>query len=92
MMGEIKAHKILDAIRGMDAVDRELLSDMLINVGKIGMENDTIKEIDRIQQVLSRELGVKITWKQAEIAHREKAKTGKLSIDTRNKIRMGIIR
>ena len=46
MMGEIKAHKILDAIRGMDAVDREILSEMLINVGRIGTENDTIKEID----------------------------------------------
>lgn len=46
MMDEIKAHKILDAIRGMDAVDREILSEMLINVGRIGMENDTIKEID----------------------------------------------
>ena len=46
MMGEIKAHKILDAIRGMDAVDTEILSEMLINVGRIGTENDTIKEID----------------------------------------------
>jgi len=46
MMDEIKAHKILDAIRGMDAVDRDVLSEMLINVGRIGMENDTIKEID----------------------------------------------
>ena len=46
MMGEIKAHKILDAIRGMDAVDRGILSEMLINVGRIGTENDTIKEID----------------------------------------------
>jgi acyl-CoA synthetase (NDP forming) len=46
MMDEIKAHKILDAIRGMDAVDREILSEMLINAGKIGLENDTIKEID----------------------------------------------
>jgi acetyl-CoA synthetase (ADP-forming) len=46
MMGEIKAHKILDAIRGMDAVDKEILSEMLINVGRIGTENDTIKEID----------------------------------------------
>ncbi len=46
MMDEIKAHKILDAIRGMDAVDREMLSEMLINVGRIGMENDKIKEID----------------------------------------------
>ncbi len=46
MMDEIKAHKILDAVRGMGAIDRELLSKMLINVGKIGVENDAIKEID----------------------------------------------
>jgi len=46
MMDEIKAHKILDAVRGMEPVDRELLSEMLINVGKIGVENDAIKEID----------------------------------------------
>ncbi|MEE9610199.1 MAG: acetate--CoA ligase family protein [Desulfatiglandales bacterium] len=46
MMDEIKAHKILDVTRGMEAVDREVLSEMLINVGRIGMENDSIKEID----------------------------------------------
>jgi acyl-CoA synthetase (NDP forming) len=46
MMQEIKAHKILDAVRGMEAVDREALSEMLINVGKIGMENEKVKEID----------------------------------------------
>ena len=46
MMDEIKAHKMLDAVRGMEPVDRELLSEMLINVGKIGIENDAIKEID----------------------------------------------
>ncbi|MFW6115250.1 MAG: acetate--CoA ligase family protein [Thermodesulfobacteriota bacterium] len=46
MMQEIKAHKILDAVRGMEAVDKELLSEMLINVGKIGMEIDAVKEID----------------------------------------------
>jgi len=46
MMQEIKAHKILDAVRGMEAVDREALSEMLINVGKIGVENDAVKEID----------------------------------------------
>lgn len=46
MMDEIKAHKMLDAVRGMEPVDRELLSKMLINVGKIGVENDAIKEID----------------------------------------------
>jgi len=46
MMDEIKAHKILDAIRGMEPVDREMLSEMLINVGRIGITNDRIKEID----------------------------------------------
>lgn len=46
MMNEIKAHKILDAVRGMEPVDRDILSEMLINVGKIGLANDTIKEID----------------------------------------------
>jgi len=46
MMNEIKAHKILDAVRGMEPVDRDILSEMLINVGNIGLANDTIKEID----------------------------------------------
>jgi len=46
MMQEIKAHKILDAVRGMEAADREMLAHMLITVGRIGMENENIKEID----------------------------------------------
>jgi acyl-CoA synthetase (NDP forming) len=46
MMDEIKAHKILDSIRGMEPVDREILSEMLIKVGEIGITNDKIKEID----------------------------------------------
>ena len=46
MMGEIKGHKILDAVRGMAAADRDLLADILLNVGRIGLENDKVKEID----------------------------------------------
>ena len=46
MMDEIKAHKILGSVRGMEPVDRDILSEMLIKVGEIGVENDTIKEID----------------------------------------------
>jgi len=46
MMGEIKAHKILDAVRGMEPADKGALTEMLITVGKIGLENDAIKEID----------------------------------------------
>jgi acetyl-CoA synthetase (ADP-forming) len=46
MMQEIKACKILDAVRGMEAVDRDLLAEMLVALGRIGMENEKIKEID----------------------------------------------
>ena len=46
MMDEIKGHKILDAVRGMEAADRELLADILVNVGRIGLEHDAVKEID----------------------------------------------
>ena len=46
MMGEIKAHKILDAFRGQDPVDRDVLADILMSIGKIGLEYDAVKEID----------------------------------------------
>jgi len=46
MMQEIKGHKILDSIRGMDAADLNILADILIALGKIGLENESIKEID----------------------------------------------
>jgi acetyl-CoA synthetase (ADP-forming) len=46
MMQEIKASKILEAIRGMAVADKDILADMLMTVGRIGVENDRIKEID----------------------------------------------
>lgn len=46
MVREIKANKILDAIRGMEAVDLDVLSQSLISLGQIGLENKRIKEID----------------------------------------------
>ena len=46
MMREIKACKILEEIRGMAAADKDMLAEMLITIGKIGIENDSIKEID----------------------------------------------
>ena len=46
MMGEIKACKILEENRGMAAADKDMLAEMLITIGKIGIENDIIKEID----------------------------------------------
>jgi acetyl-CoA synthetase (ADP-forming) len=46
MLQEIKAHRILEAIRGMVAADKDKLADILISVGRIGIENDIIHEID----------------------------------------------
>lgn len=46
MMREIKGHKILEAVRGMEAADTEMLARILIRLGDIGIENDPIKEID----------------------------------------------
>ncbi len=46
MMQEIRTSKILEEIRGMVPVDKDRLAEMLITVGRIGIENDRIKEID----------------------------------------------
>ena len=46
MMQEIKGYKILEAVRGMEAADLDMLAEILINVGRIGIENEQVKEID----------------------------------------------
>lgn len=46
MMEEIKSKAILGPFRGKEAVDRDLLADILIAIGNIGMEYDAVKEID----------------------------------------------
>jgi acetyl-CoA synthetase (ADP-forming) len=46
MMREIKGHNILGAFRGMEAADVESLADILIQLGKIGLEVDHVQEID----------------------------------------------
>ena len=46
MMNEIRGRGILDAVRGMEAADRGQLVNMLIQVGRIGLEIDTVREID----------------------------------------------
>ncbi len=46
MMREIKGHRILEAVRGMEAVDMDVLARILIRLGDVGIENDPIKEID----------------------------------------------
>lgn len=46
MMDEIKARKILEAFRGMPAVELDQLADIVIKVGRIGLDEAKVKEID----------------------------------------------
>ncbi len=46
MMNELKSKKILDSFRGESPANRESLAEILINVGKTGLEIEDIKEID----------------------------------------------
>lgn len=46
MMDGIKSHRILDAIRGMQAVDKEQIVTMLINLGQLALDMEQIAEID----------------------------------------------
>jgi acetate---CoA ligase (ADP-forming) subunit beta len=46
MMSEIKGRKILDAVRGMEAVDPDILAKIIVNVGRMGVENESIREVD----------------------------------------------
>jgi len=46
MIHEIKAHKILQPIRGMETVDLDVLSQSIISLGKIGLENESVEQID----------------------------------------------
>jgi acetyl-CoA synthetase (ADP-forming) len=46
MVQGIKGHRILGAIRGMKAVDLEVLTRSLIAVGRIGLDHAEISEID----------------------------------------------
>jgi acetyl-CoA synthetase (ADP-forming) len=46
MMQEIKGRKILEGVRGLPPADLDELSQFLINVGKIGLEQTDVREID----------------------------------------------
>jgi len=46
MIQEIKGAAVLKAFRGMEPVDLELLSSMLVNMGKLGLEIEAVKEVD----------------------------------------------
>jgi acetyl-CoA synthetase (ADP-forming) len=53
MMQEIKGYKILDTVRGMEAADKKHLTNMLINIGRIGLDFDSIMGIDLNPVIIS---------------------------------------
>lgn len=55
MMAEIKGSKILEAFRGMGEADRGTLAKGLVALGKIGMEQEDVKEVDVNPLILTRE-------------------------------------
>lgn len=46
MLEEIRAHRILDAFRGMAAVDRGVLARAIVALGRLALDHDDIAEID----------------------------------------------
>ncbi|HMK37133.1 MAG TPA: acetate--CoA ligase family protein [Desulfomonilaceae bacterium] len=46
MMSDIRGAKILEAVRGLADVDKDATAQILMNLGRIGVENDRIQEID----------------------------------------------
>ncbi len=58
MIGEIKGRKILEAVRGMDAVDVDILANILVAIGEIALEHPTISEIDINPLIISGRLPV----------------------------------
>ena len=46
MLGEIRGRRMLDAIRGMEAVDRPVLRDAIMALGDIGISHPEIQAID----------------------------------------------
>jgi acetyl-CoA synthetase (ADP-forming) len=53
MMQEIRGRRMLDAVRGMPPADMDSLTDILIRVGSIGLEQAAVKEIDINPIILS---------------------------------------
>jgi acetate---CoA ligase (ADP-forming) subunit beta len=46
MTREIRAHRILEEVRGLPAADMEQLENILVGVGEIGLQHEAIREID----------------------------------------------
>jgi len=55
MMDEIRGKKILGGFRGMPEADKRLLAQALVGLGRLGIENDRVKEVDINPLLLTKE-------------------------------------
>ncbi|MCU0579910.1 MAG: acetate--CoA ligase family protein [Desulfobacterota bacterium] len=55
MMEDLRGREILGGLRGMPPVDREALADILIALGRIGLENVAVREIDVNPLIIQRD-------------------------------------
>lgn len=55
MMEDIKAKKILESVRGMGPANREKLAKALIGLGRLGLEQESVSEIDINPLILTQE-------------------------------------
>jgi succinyl-CoA synthetase beta subunit len=46
MMEELRGRRMLDAVRGMPAADRAALAEMLVGLGRLGLDHEAAAEID----------------------------------------------
>lgn len=46
MLEEMRASRILGAVRGLPAVDRRALAEILVSLGRIGLEHPQVAEVD----------------------------------------------
>lgn len=60
MIKSVKGYKILQGYRGQTPINLEKLSDILVNVSKLAVENENIKEIDFNPIIANRVVDAKI--------------------------------
>lgn len=60
MIHEIKGHKLLGPFRGMPPVNLDSLEQILINLGRLGLENERIQEIDINPLIIREDLPIAV--------------------------------
>jgi acetyltransferase len=67
MIGEIRGHRLLDAVRGRPAVDRGALADLLVRVSELAADRPELAELD-LNPVICTERGAFIADARAVVA------------------------